>query len=59
VADAWGDDLGGAQRSKRSAASVAPPSSSSELVHAQREGRKVRDPLAWEGPRSTTFFTRG
>ena len=46
VAGDWGDDLTGAERSKRSAASAAPVSSSSRLVvHAEREGHgSLRSP---------------
>lgn len=44
VAGDRGDDLAGVKRSKRSDVSEAAVSSSSGLFHAQREGRKVRDP---------------
>jgi hypothetical protein len=51
LAGVRGDDLAGVQRSKRSAVSAAPASSSSALVvHAQREGNKrARSPGTGKG----------
>ena len=43
-----GDDLAGVQRTTRSGVNGTPASSSSGLVHAQREGTQARDPRARE-----------